>query len=85
MFGGVYVFFDHDLEDVSLFDWHETRAVVEYGIGPNLVVGMTGYFHHSSPPMLGFSFNYTWGTLRIFDHDFCDDCIYEPFTVTTSS
>jgi hypothetical protein len=46
---------------------------------------MTGYFHHSSSPTLGFSFSYTWGTLRIFDHDFCDDCLDEPFTVTTSS
>lgn len=84
MFGGVYVFFDHDLEDESLFDWFGTRLVVEYGIGPSFVFGMTGYFHHSSSPMLGFSFSYTWGTLRIFDHAFFD-CLDEPFTVTTSS
>lgn len=75
MFGGVYVFFDHELEEESLFDWLGMRAVVEYGIAPNFVVGMTGDFYHSLPPLLGFSFSYTWGTLRIFDHDFCDDCI----------
>ena len=80
MFGGVYVFFDHELEEKSLFDWCETRAVVEYEIGPSFVVGMTGCFHHASPPVLGFSFSYTWGTLRIFDHDFCDDCIWPVVT-----
>ena len=77
MFGAVYVFFDHDyeLENQPLFDWFGTRAVVEYGIGPSFVVGMTGDFYYSLPPLLGFSFSYSWGTLRIFDHDFCDDCI----------
>ena len=80
MFGGVYVFFDHELEE-SLFDWFGTRAVVEYGIGPSFVVGITGDFYHYLPPMLGFSFSYTWGMLRIFDHDFCDDC---PFVSATA-
>ena len=82
MFSGMYVFFDHELDDESLFDWFGTRAVVEYGIGPGFVVGMTGDFRYSSSPILGFSFSYTWGTLRIFDHDFCDDCIR---WVTTAS
>jgi len=82
MFAGVYVFFDHELEEESLFDWFGTRATIEYGIGPSFVVGMTGDFYYALPPLLGFSFSYRWGTLRIFDHDFCDDCI-RPVATTT--
>ena len=69
---GIYVFFDHELNDVSLFDWHHVRAALNIGITQSFSVGMAAVFDYAmySPALFTFRFGYEWGTLRIFDFDF---------------
>jgi len=70
LYGGLYVFFDHELEASTLFDWSQTRASVNFGITQSLDVGIAAYFDWYSSPLYTFRFTYTGGALRIFDHDF---------------
>lgn len=71
---GFYVFFDHEQEIESLFDWSAARAEIKVGIGANLESSLSGMFFAEGTQWYTFRVTFTWGTLRIFDYkpSFCD-------------
>lgn len=68
MSGGVYVFFDTGQEGTSLFDWAATRAVVTLGVGSNFESSVSAMFFADGYQRYTFRFAFTWGELKIFDH-----------------
>ncbi len=68
MSGGAYVFFDTGQEGVSLFDWAAARAVVTFGVGSTLESSVSAVFFADGYQRYTFQFTFTWGKLKIFDH-----------------
>lgn len=65
---GFYVFFDHEQDIESLFDWSAARAEIKVGIGANLESSLSGMFFAAGYQWYTFRVTFTWGTLRIFDY-----------------